>query len=167
MGIAASIRRLLAFLRREPKPGAPAPSPAAYAREEPQRLQPLVFINVIYVENLMDAKYKITGGQQGAVGDNARAENFTQVWAAAAGKIDLAALAAELTALRTALAGGASAPEHFNDLGKIAAAEQAARKGDGPGALEQLKSVGAWLWGAATKIGIGVAIAAAKTALGI
>jgi hypothetical protein len=57
--------------------------------------------------------------------------------------------------------------DHFVALGSLAAAEKAAQIGDGPKALEHLKSAGAWVWDIGTKIGIGVATAAAKSALGI
>jgi hypothetical protein len=52
-------------------------------------------------------------------------------------------------------------------LGEIAAAEKAAGEGNGPKVLEHLKKAGSWVWDVVTKIGIGVATAAAKTALGI
>jgi hypothetical protein len=72
----------------------------------------------------------------------------------------------ELTVLRTALAEQASAPDHYVAVGEVAAAEKAAAIGDGPGALQHLKKAGVSVWDVATKIGIGVATAAAKSALG-
>ena len=141
-----------------------------YKKELPEELRPQVFVtHITYnitVEN-MDSKYHISGGQQGAVGDNARAEHFTQMWASSGDKIDLATLASELKTLRAALREKASDKEHYESLGEVVAAEKAATEGNGPGALEHLKKVGAWVWDVATKIGVGVAITAAKTALGI
>ena len=112
-------------------------------------------------------KYEV--GQAGAVGPGAHAENmtFSQVWTKSGSAIDVLQLARELTALRTALSARASAPDHFVALGEVAASEKAALSGDGPSALQHLKSAGGWVWDVATKIGIGVATAAAKTALGI
>ena len=108
-------------------------------------------------------------GQAGAVGPGSHAENmtFNQIWNKSAPGIDIDQLAHELTMLRTALTKQASEPDHFVALGAVAAAEKAAKSGDGPGALQHLKAAGTWVWDVATKIGIGVATAAAKGALGI
>lgn len=117
--------------------------------------------------NMSNDRYEI--GQAGAVGPGSRASNitFNQIWNKDGGKIDVKELAPELTSLREALAKQASAPDEFIAVGKVAAAEKAAIAGDGPTAIGHLKSAGAWAWDIATKIGIGVATAAAKSALGI
>lgn len=111
-------------------------------------------------------KYEI--GQAGAVGPGAQAHDmtFNQIWTKSSGNIDLQQLSNELTALRMALSKQASDPDHFVGLGEVAAAEKAAQQGDGPRALQHLKTAGTWVWDVATKIGIGVATAAAKSALG-
>jgi hypothetical protein len=114
----------------------------------------------------MESKYKIVGGQHGAVGDGATASNFTQVWQSSASNIDLSSLAEELAILREALRSQAQEPGHFTALSEITSAENAAREGNGPVVLEHLKKAGTWVWDVATKIGIGVATAAAKAALG-
>jgi hypothetical protein len=103
------------------------------------------------------------------VGPHAEAHDMTfeQVWAKSASKIDLHQLGDELTELRTVLSKQASEPDQFVALGEVAAAEKAAKGGDGPGALGHLKTAGTWVWDVATKIGIGVATAAAKSALGL
>jgi hypothetical protein len=108
-------------------------------------------------------------GQAGAVGPGAHAENmtFNQIWNKSGSAIDVQQLGRELTALRTALNKEASEPEQFVALGEVAAAEKAAKEGDGPTALRHLKTAGAWVWDVATRVGIGVATAAAKTAIGI
>jgi hypothetical protein len=112
-------------------------------------------------------RYEI--GQAGAVGPGSRAANitFNQIWNKSEGKIDVQQLATELTTLRAALMKDASTPDQFVALGAVAAAEKSASTGDGAGALKHLKEAGVWVWDVATKIGIGVATAAAKSALGI
>jgi hypothetical protein len=107
-------------------------------------------------------------GQAGAVGRHAEAHDmtFNQIWTKSASNIDLHQLGSELTELRSALIKQASEPDQFVALGEVAAAEKAAKGGDGPAALEHLKRAGTWVWDVATKVGIGVATAAAKNALG-
>jgi len=111
-------------------------------------------------------QYKI--GQAGAVGPHAEAHDmtFNQIWAESTSNIDIHQLGRELAELRSGLSKQASEPDHFVALGEVAAAEKAAKDGDGPRALEHLKRAGTWVWDVATKIGIGVATAAAKSALG-
>lgn len=115
----------------------------------------------------MGSTYQIYGGQQGAVGDNAAATNFTQIWQAHSTDLDLSALADELAALRLKLEEFASEPVHSVALSNLALAEEAARTGDGGTALAQMKKAGAWVWDVATKVGIGLMTAAAKQAIGI
>lgn len=137
-------------------------------KEQNDRVFVQVFITNIFVEgDVMDSKYKISGGQIGAVGDNAHAQNFTQVANSTVEKIDLPALSQELETLIVELKKQASEPADFEDLSKVVAAKKAADAGDGSGALEHLKKVGAWVWKAVGVIGAGVAIAAAKKALGL
>jgi hypothetical protein len=119
-----------------------------------------------HTEVHMESKYKILGGQQVVVGDSGTASNFTQVGQSSASNIDLSSLADELAILREALRSQAQEPGHFTALSEVTSAEKAAREGNGPVALEHLKKAGAWVWDVATKIGIGVATAAAKAALG-
>jgi hypothetical protein len=120
----------------------------------------------IYVKELyMESKYKITGGTQGAVGDNAQSSNNTfNTWNQSGG--DLKALAGELAQLRAELGKQAKSSEEFESATAIAKAEAAAQKGDGSSVFEHLKSAGKWALETATSIGIPVAIQAIKTALG-
>jgi hypothetical protein len=115
----------------------------------------------------MGPKYNITDSQIGAVGDHAVATQFEQVWTANSMQIDLPVLASELAELRSRLAAQAHEPSHFIAISELAMAEQAAIAGNGAVALEKLKKAGQWTWDTATKIGIGVATAAARQALGI
>ncbi len=113
--------------------------------------------------------YKFKGGQIGAVGDGAKAEGntFNQLWDQSQSSIDLPVLAKELHKLQEQMKSEASDPEHWIALGNVGKAEQAANEGNGPKALEHLKSAGKWGLDVATKIGAEVAVAAAKYGLGV
>jgi hypothetical protein len=111
--------------------------------------------------------YKV--GQAGVVGPGATAQQFSmqQVWQQNAERFNLADLASELDALRLAMRSHASDAEHDIAIGAIAAAGAAAKQGDGPTVLTKLKEAGKWAFDVATKIGVNVAAAALKTAIGI
>jgi hypothetical protein len=113
----------------------------------------------------MGDQYKV--GQAGAVGPGAHAHHmrFQQIWQEGGGGLDLKVLAEELSQLRAALKQEPTSPEQDSAIGAVAAAEVAARKGDGPGAPERLADAGKWAFDVATKIGVGVATVALKTAL--
>lgn len=117
----------------------------------------------------MESTYTVTGGQVGAMGNNAHAEgsNFSQVWSQTAANLELHALATELGRLRTAMRKDAVEPEHDQAVANIGAAEVAAKNQDGTGALKHLKSAGAWALDAATKIGTTVAAKAIQSAIGL
>ena len=66
-----------------------------------------------------------------------------------------------------ALKAGATEAGHFVEMGAIAAAEIEARKGNGERVLEALSRAGKWSLDVAGKIGVGVATAALKSALGL
>jgi hypothetical protein len=120
-----------------------------------------------YLINVVGDQYNISG-QAAAVGRNSHAHDmsFQQIWNNASNEIDLTQLASELRALRPRLAEAAMSAEHQVAIGQIGAAAQAAEAGDGPKALEYLKAAGKWAFDAASQVGIGVAIAAAKSHLG-
>jgi len=119
-------------------------------------------------ETSMGDQYNVTG-QVGAVGPNARAENntFNQAWQNAAANIDMQALAAELAVLRASMRKEATDIEHDQAIASIGAAEGAAKKQDGAGAISHLKSAGKWAFDVATKIGTTVAAKAIQTAVGL
>lgn len=104
--------------------------------------------------------------QGGAIGPNASATNFSQLWQESKNEFDLPKLADELQRLRTALRPVASTPEHDVVLGAVAEAESAARSGDGAGVLQHLKKAGKWAFDTATAIGVRVAAAAITKAGG-
>jgi hypothetical protein len=93
---------------------------------------------------------------------------FNQLWNQSGPSIDLQTLATELATLRQHLRRQAAVePDHDVAIGAIAEAEKAAKAGNGPKVLEQLSKAGQWALGNAEKIGVGIAIAALKAALGL
>lgn len=111
----------------------------------------------------------ISGGQVGAIGAHAHAHDmtFNQIWHDQSKKLELPILAEELSRLRGALRNEPSTSENDAAMGAVANAEISAQQGDGPKALEYLKSAGKVALSCAEKIGSGVAVAAIKAALGI
>ena len=61
----------------------------------------------------------------------------------------------------------ATGAAHDVAIGEVAAAQTAAAEGNGAKALEHLRNAGRWALDVSTKVGIGVATAALKTALGL
>jgi len=118
-------------------------------------------------EIVMGDKY--VTGQAGAVGPGAQAHQitFTQLWSQVESDIPLNRLGPELALLRKAMKNEATGPEQDVAIGAVAAAEQAANNGSGPKTLELLRSAGKWGLEVAEKIGVGVATAAIKSALGL
>jgi hypothetical protein len=123
--------------------------------------------NFFIQELNMESKYKITGGNQGAVGDQAEAHDFTQVSNQTLGSIDMTVLASELSRLRTEARKEATEPEHDIAVSEIAKAEQAAKEGQGSKVMQHLKLAGNWALDVATKIGTGVALEAIKKSTGL
>src|SRR3712207_5033119 len=94
-----------------------------------------------------------TSGQVGAMARGAQSHHstFQQIWHDNSQSLELSILAPELGKLHTALRERAKEPEHLLSVGAVAAAEAAAKKGDGPKALECLRCVGKWALDAATE----------------
>ena len=122
--------------------------------------------NLFIQELTVGDQYKV--GQAGAVGPNSHAHDLTfqQVWNEAGANLDLEVLASELAQLRQALRHSATSAEEDAATGEVALAEVAANQKDGPKALAHLKNAGKWALGVAEKIGVGVATAAIKSAIG-
>ena len=108
-------------------------------------------------------------GQVGAMGRNAKANDMSLQQVANQNPIgvDMNSLAAELSKLRDAMRSQSTAPEHDMAIGQVAAAENAAKNGDGNAAMDNLKRAGTWTLGIAEKIGVGIATAAIKTSMGL
>lgn len=123
------------------------------------------------MEVFMGPKYEVK--QAGVVGESntVTGNTFQQAWSAATGDIDIGKLADELAQLRQALKSEPAPDKNEGDqdvaVGAVRLAENEARKGDGPAALAALKNAGRWALSVAEKIGVGVAIAALKVALGL
>jgi hypothetical protein len=94
-------------------------------------------------------------------------ENVEQVALTKLANIDPASLINELAKLRTAMRGAATVPDHDLATAAIAEAQIAVEKSDRTALLANLKKAGAWSLEVAEKIGVGVAIAALKVALGL
>jgi hypothetical protein len=128
---------------------------SAETQEGEYRGQPkIVNVNHFWKEVQM-SQYNISGGNQGAVGDDARAKQFTQNDNRQVGLTaeDLSALTKELPILRQALMQQAKTSEQFDALSHVKAAEEAAEKNDGQGVLNRLKSAGSWVLEVAKSIG--------------
>jgi hypothetical protein len=110
-----------------------------------------------------------TTGQAGAVGPRAHAHDmtFNQVWNQLSTTVDLPKLKEELSALRQALKGAASEPEHDIAIAEVANAEIAAKEGDGGRVLEHLRKAGQWVLAVATNIGATLAANVITKALGM
>jgi hypothetical protein len=108
-------------------------------------------------------------GQIGAVGPNAHVHDisFNQQWNQAKKDIDLPQLAQELSVLLPELGKKATEPEHYIAAGEVAQAEKESRANNGPKALEHLARAGKWAFQVSTDIGVQVASAALKVALGL
>lgn len=118
-------------------------------------------------EQTMGDKYE--AGQVGAQGKQAHAHDmvFNQIWEQNKSEINLNKLSTQLAELREAMATKASTQQDYIDIGNIASAEIEASNGNGSKALEYLKKTGSWTLATAEKIGVGVAVAAIKTTLGM
>lgn len=106
----------------------------------------------------------------GIVGPNARVANFQQVWndwRSEQGAPDPMILGDQLSRLRQELKGQATSAEQDAAVGAVAKAEVAAKQNDGSKALEALGDAGKWALGVAEKIGVTLAAAAIRKALGL
>jgi hypothetical protein len=108
-------------------------------------------------------------GQAVNVGPQGTAAHVTQqqLQASHAGSIDLGMLAQELNQLRLALKKEATTAEQDASVGALAEAEQAAAKGDENSTLQALKRAGSWALDKAGAVGVVVATAALRKALGL
>ena len=101
-------------------------------------------------------------GQAGAVGPKVHAHDMTFQQ----NSPDLPRLAEELARLHAAMKREtAGTAEQDEAIDAVAAAEDAARQGDGPTVLRHLKAAGKWALGAAEQIGVTIATEAIKRAI--
>ncbi len=108
-----------------------------------------------------------SASQAGAMGPHAQARHMTfqQLWGQLQAATDLPILVRELDALRKAMKSDAISTEHDVAIGEVATAQGAASAGDGPKALQHLKSAGKWALDTATKIGVTVAAKVIEAAM--
>ncbi len=111
--------------------------------------------------------YNVSGGNVGAMGENANASNFSQTSAQVADTLDLAALVPELQRLQEALKHEAVDGEHYVSLAAVAKAREAAEAGDTNAAVGNLVKAGGWALSVAEKIGVGLAVLAIKGGIGL
>ena len=108
--------------------------------------------------------------QAGAVGRNARVEtvNFTMEGVQKKVDLDLEKLTEDLAKLIKELEKtDIDEIDKDSSVNAVKQAQSAAKSGDGPEALKHLQNVGKWVLGIAEKIGVGVAVVALKTVLGL
>ena len=110
-----------------------------------------------------------SGGQAGSVGRDSHSHDntFQQNQYQGPSKEDLKTLGEQLARLRMAMRKDASEPEHDEALGHIAAAQKAAESGNEAEASRRLKAAGKWALSVAEKIGVDVAAASIKVAMGL
>jgi hypothetical protein len=125
--------------------------------------------NRVRAVNVMGDQFNVE--QAMAVGPDAKAKAknvyFTQLRDDSGREIDLTQLAQELSKLRAALKDEPDTPERDSALGAIADAEVASKQGDSAKVVENLARAGKWVIGIAEKIGVGLAVAAIKSAIGV
>jgi hypothetical protein len=108
-------------------------------------------------------------GQAASVGsDNTvSGTSMSQVNVDALAGIDMKTLADQLGELIGRLKAEAGEPDQYSALSEVSYAAQAAKNDDKAGTMQHLKAAGKWVLGVAQKIGVPVAVAALKGALGV
>jgi hypothetical protein len=125
--------------------------------------------NINHVEN-MAMRDQINQGKGIVItGDNAHVHdiNFSEVWNQQGHNINLPELANQLTILREAMVAEAKQPAHYSAVADVNSAEEEAKKGNGPKALEYLSKAGQWALEVASKIAVPIASEAIKKSLGM
>ncbi len=114
-------------------------------------------------------KYEIKGSIIGAAGPHAEGRVEASGASIVLGSQSTAQLAEELARLHSELllVMDTDKADQYADIGKVATAQAAAKAGKLNEALAHLKKVGGWVVDVATKIGVTVAAAALKEAMGI
>ena len=123
----------------------------------------------INIQNLnMNNKYNITGGQQGAVGDNASVQKITfNQLVQTMDEPTLAKLVTELPVLKAELERRVKAPEHQAAVIAVGEAEVAARSKDPSKVLASLVKAGKWTLEVAKSIAVPLATKYLESSLGM
>ena len=119
-------------------------------------------------ELVMGDKYEVSGSQVGAVGPGTTVNgiSFGQIWSQSQA-VDLAKLEQELSSLGQAMAQNVATAEHDAALAAIVSAQEEAKNGRGPEALEYLSKAGNWVLEVASKIGAETVAAVLKSRAGL
>jgi len=122
-------------------------------------------VRKIFVNQLIMRDQFNNSGTAGAIGPNAQGTvNFGQAWQQINQTVDVEELSKELSLLRLKLKQKAETLEQEKDVLSIHEAEEEAKKGNGPKALEYLSKAGKWVLDAAKEIGVKLAFEALKQA---
>ena len=101
------------------------------------------------------------------VGRNVKMNNVTVNQFQSQEKFDMPTLATQLATLRSEMKKEATEPEHDIEIGAVAAAEAAAKKGDEKSALDHLQNAGKWAFEMELKVGVPVAVDAINRSAGL
>ncbi len=114
-------------------------------------------------------KYEVKAGQVAAIGDGAKVHdiNFNQIWNESVSDIDLNQLADELGKLSSSMKKEAKTIEQDEAVLEIRKAENAAKDGKGPKAIEHIKNAGKWAFDKAQEIGTDIAAEVIKKSMGL
>jgi hypothetical protein len=119
--------------------------------------------------NIVREQYNVSG-TAGAVGPAATFQGnlLAQAWSQCSfGEDQLGVLSEELVRLAEALKGESEHSDIDATMGAIAAAESAARRGDGPTVFNHLRNAGRWCLGIAEKLAVPLATEALRRALSL
>lgn len=122
----------------------------------------------VFVKELFMGDKNINYGTAGAMGSHATGtvNVYQSAWKGMT-DVDTNALAAELARLRAALREKASTVEEDKAVVAVGEAETEAQKGNGPGVVQNLASLGKWVLDVAKEIGVEVAAKVISASMGI
>jgi hypothetical protein len=113
-------------------------------------------VQILSQETYMGSKYHISGGQQGAVGDNASASEFTQQSKEESSQRDFVVLAGDLSSLHSALIARDEDQSHAASIQEVSHAELAAKRGDNASLMKHLRDAGSWVLDVAKEVSTSV-----------
>lgn len=111
--------------------------------------------------------YQNSGSQIGGQGSGSTNSGSFHQGVVSGTTVDFGLLATELAEIRTQMARADLSHAESVEIDAVAEAESAAGLKDGPAVLRALSKVGSWTINTSTKVGVGVATAAIKAALGL
>ncbi len=129
-------------------------------------------IQIFTSEVYMESKYKITGGQQGSVGDQSSANDFNQIVNQRSQDTNLTLLTEQLSLLIIKLESeiqdqkGDEAKKYNTAIKSLSSAKAAAEEGDENKAHKYISIAGAWLVDFASKVGVSLIVEILKKNIG-